>query len=362
MSQAAASPANSPLNLQSRLPVFSALAYIGVFVAVIFSQIYRYRRVSNAVQRQQIKWAVFGIVLSFVLLSGEFVLSIVVGLLDPNPQGPLVFLGIASDSFWLLAFLPIPIFIGLAITRSRLWDIDAIINKALVYGLLTGLLAAVYAGLMAAARFASDFGETEHAATYTQAAQEIQAATRQYLWHEGEGRFLRRIVVLPNGSIEPDLTLDASITGLYQFGMFDAGSDEIRRTMEAIEARLVLKSAVGGAARYENDYYHQVSHDLANVPGNPWFICACWLAEYHIARATTLEELHQALGWLEWVRAHALPSGVLAEQVDPYSGAPLSVSPLTWSHAEYVAAVRWYAGKHRRLTGQDAPHAHEPQH
>src|SRR5262249_24175494 len=156
------------------------------------------------------------------------------------------------------------------------------------------------------------------------------------------------IVVHPGGSIEPDLTLDASITGLYQFGMFDARSDEIRQTVEAIEGRLMVKSAVGGVARYENDYYHQVGRDLANAPGNPWFICACALAEYHIAHATTVDELHEALRWLEWVRAHALPSGVLAEQVDPYSDAPLSVSPLTWSHAESVAAVRWYAGKYRR--------------
>jgi GH15 family glucan-1,4-alpha-glucosidase len=47
--------------------------------------------------------------------------------------------------------------------------------------------------------------------------------------------------------------------------------------------------------------------------------------------------------------------------VDPYTDAPLSVSPLTWSHAEYVAAVRWYVGKHRRLeehTPTSAPFGH----
>jgi GH15 family glucan-1,4-alpha-glucosidase len=146
------------------------------------------------------------------------------------------------------------------------------------------------------------------------------------------------------------LTLDASISGLYQFGMFEATSEEMRRTMEAITNRLTVKSEVGGVARYENDVYHQVSHDLANVPGNPWFICACWLAEYQIACARTLEELRQAQGWLEWVRARALPSGVLAEQVNPYTDAPLSVSPLTWSHAEYAGAIRWYIGKYRHLT------------
>src|SRR5260370_1309301 len=108
-------------------------------------------------------------------------------------------------------------------------------------------------------------------------------------------------------------------------------------------------AAVGGVARYENDYYHLVSQDIANVPGNPWFICSCWLAEYVVARAHALDELHDAIPLLDWVAQRALPSGVLAEQVDPYTDEPCSVSPLTWSHAEYVSAVRWYAGKHRRF-------------
>ncbi len=217
------------------------------------------------------------------------------------------------------------------------------------HGIHAYTIGAVYAGLTAAANFAAAFGEAEHAARYRTAAGEIKEATRQYLWNEDAGRFVRTINVTSDGTIQPDLTLDASITGLYQFGMFSANSEEIRRTMEAIEGRLTIKTAVGGVARYENDYYHQVSHDLVHVPGNPWFICICWLAEYRIAKAQTEDELHEALELLEWVRARALPSGVLAEQVDPYSDAPLSVSPLTWSHAEYVSAIRWYAGKHRRL-------------
>jgi GH15 family glucan-1,4-alpha-glucosidase len=119
--------------------------------------------------------------------------------------------------------------------------------------------------------------------------------------------------------------------------------------MSALEDHLLVKSEIGGVARYANDSYHQVSKDIEHVPGNPWFICACWLAEYHIALANTLDELHDALDWLRWTLKHALPSGVLAEQLDPLTGAPLSVSPLTWSHAEYAGAIRWYAGRYRRI-------------
>jgi GH15 family glucan-1,4-alpha-glucosidase len=222
------------------------------------------------------------------------------------------------------------------------------------HGIHAYTAAAVYAGLSAAAHFATEFGETDLAATYGAAAGEIKAATLKFLWNDQAGHFLRRINVQPDGAIEPDLTLDASIIGLFQLGMFDADCDEMRRTMEAIEQRLTVKTAVGGVARYEDDYYHQVSKDIANVPGNPWFICACWLAEYRIARADTVDELHSAQELLEWVYVRALPSGVLAEQVDPYTDAPLSVSPLTWSHAEFVSAIRWYAGKHHRLMSQQA--------
>ena len=100
-------------------------------------------------------------------------------------------------------------------------------------------------------------------------------------------------------------------------------------------------------ARYEDDRYHQVSQDVKNVPGNPWFICTLWLAEYEIALARNEDEMTGALELFEWVMAHALDSGVLAEQVNPFTDEPLSVSPLTWSHAQYVAAVMKYLHKLR---------------
>jgi GH15 family glucan-1,4-alpha-glucosidase len=221
-------------------------------------------------------------------------------------------------------------------------------------------LAAVYGGLMAASQFTAAFGEHDRSEQYARAADEIKAATRRYLWHDGAGRFVRTLYVEPDGSLTPDMVIDASLSGLYQFGMFDVETDEIKRTMRAVEDRLVIKSDVGGVARYENDYYHQVSKDVTNVPGNPWFICACWLAEFKIESAMTLDELGGALTWLQWVQAHALPSGVLAEQINPYTHEPLSVSPLTWSHAEYAGAIRWYIGRYQHLMNQTASAGAQP--
>jgi GH15 family glucan-1,4-alpha-glucosidase len=129
----------------------------------------------------------------------------------------------------------------------------------------------------------------------------------------------------------------------------------VESTMRAVHERLWVKTPVGGMARYEGDAYHQVErNDIQKVPGNPWFICTLYWAQYLTARAQTTEELNSALQILEWVAEHALPSGVLAEQVNPHTGEPLSVSPLTWSHAAFVSAVIAY------LERQHAMHPVEP--
>jgi hypothetical protein len=58
---------------------------------------------------------------------------------------------------------------------------------------------------------------------------------------------------------------------------------------------------------------------------------------------------------LEWVTKRAMRSGVLAEQVHPLTGASLSVSPLTWSHATYVDVVMGYLERAHALGLADAP-------
>ncbi len=216
-------------------------------------------------------------------------------------------------------------------------------------GILSFTTAAVYAGLDAAANFSLLFGEEELAAKYRQAAGEIKDATLRYLWDEERGHFLRMIMVASDGTIQKDATLDSSLCGLFQFGMFPSHDPHIEQTMRLLEQTLWVKTSVGGMPRYENDYYYQVTHDLSQAQGNPWFICTLWLAQYRITHATTLDELRSAVPLLEWVRVHALPSGVMAEQVNPFTSEPLSVSPLTWSHAEYILTVRWYIGKYHRL-------------
>jgi GH15 family glucan-1,4-alpha-glucosidase len=223
------------------------------------------------------------------------------------------------------------------------------------HGIHAYTVAAVYAGLLAAANFTEAFGEHEQSAKYRQAAAEIQAAALEHFWNASAGRYVRTLHVDSDGTVHQDMVIDTSLSGLFTLGLCDPTSDEMRATMQQVAQRLTVKTPVGGVARYENDYYHQVSQDIANVPGNPWFICACWLAECQMAQARTIDELHESWTWLSWVQQRSLPSGVLAEQVNPYTDAPLSVSPLTWSHAQFCSSVRWYSGKYthlKQLAGQ----------
>ena len=124
--------------------------FLALIASPIILQIYRYRRVSTPVQRQQTKWVVFGIALAF----GSFLIgTLLVFVLLPQffPMGPLAYrLGQIPFTLLLLLF---PLSIGFAILRYHLWDIDVIINKALVYGSLTTILALVYIGLILALQY-----------------------------------------------------------------------------------------------------------------------------------------------------------------------------------------------------------------
>ena len=209
--------------------------------------------------------------------------------------------------------------------------------------------AAVWAGLTAARNFAVAFGQHELAKRYAVAAQEIREAALVHLWDADRGRFVRTVNVLPDGTLVKDATIDISLAGIFLFGLLPASDERVRSTMRAIEERLTVRTPVGGIARYENDSYFQVSPDVANVPGNPWFVATLWLAEHLIAIAERPEDLKRPLAYLEWCARRALPSGILSEQVHPYTGEPLSVSPLTWSHAAFVSAVQRFARRSRAI-------------
>jgi GH15 family glucan-1,4-alpha-glucosidase len=137
---------------------------------------------------------------------------------------------------------------------------------------------------------------------------------------------------------------------IFAFGVYPADDERVIRTMNQMNEELSIKSGVGGIARYTNDYYFQQTHDVTRAPGNPWLICTLWLAKWHIQCAKTIEDLERPHEILRWVQQHSFSTGVLPEQLHPFTGDALSVAPLTWSHATYVDVLKEYTSVFEKLS------------
>lgn len=209
-------------------------------------------------------------------------------------------------------------------------------------GIHTFTVASVIAGLRAAGKFARLFGEDENAEKWEKTADEFTMGMREHLYSKELGRFLRSLQFNGDEHFEHDANIDASMFAVFYFGVLPPDDEMVVKTMKAIEENLWVKTKIGGVARFQEDGYMRISQETT---GNPWFICTLWLADYYIAAAKTKEDLGKALCILEWTTMRALPSGVLAEQVNPINGDHASVSPLTWSHSTFVATVMTYLKK-----------------
>jgi hypothetical protein len=131
---------DSLFNAEHWPPLLEIAVWSGFILSYVFAQVYRYRRVSGTRQRLQTKWVVYGATtalcgfLSAILLSG--ILSVVF-------HSTLLYREVVNAAVYL-SMLLIPFSIGVAILRSRLWAIDLIINRTLVYSTLTATLALIY--------------------------------------------------------------------------------------------------------------------------------------------------------------------------------------------------------------------------
>ena len=122
--------------------VLTALACIAMG-----SQLYRYRYVSSPVERQQTKWVVFGLVAAGL---GTIAFELPISGSPLGEFSPLPALAIEACLFGSLVLIPLSI--GVSIVYDRLWDIDIVIRRTLVYGILTASLALVYFGGVAVAQ------------------------------------------------------------------------------------------------------------------------------------------------------------------------------------------------------------------
>jgi signal transduction histidine kinase len=112
----------------------AVVSFLGILFSLVIAQVYRYRWVSTPAQRQQTKWVVYSLVVSITSVIG------LLAIFQPQPGSLLSALDIIANLLLTL----IPISFAVAILRYRLWDIDLIINRTLVYGALTASIIGMY--------------------------------------------------------------------------------------------------------------------------------------------------------------------------------------------------------------------------
>jgi glucoamylase len=192
--------------------------------------------------------------------------------------------------------------------------------------------AVTYQSLFAAAEFADRFEYPDDALKWRDAAKTIRSGANVFF--DSERRLLRKgFLLLENGSLQFDNVLDvSSLFAAWKYELYPENDEFITASATAIDDILVAASPVGGSPRYENDNY------FASEPkylGNPWIVTTLWLAQYKARTGDKIAAEH----YIKWTLDHALPSGVLSEQVNPATGEPISVTPLVWSHAELINTI-----------------------
>ncbi len=170
----------------------TAILLYGIGLA---AQVYRYRFVSTPQQRQQSKWVIFGIITAFI----GYLISQLPGLIVPSllePTTANILFHILRTTIYRGSEALIPLTIVFSILRYRLWDIDFIVNRSVVYGLLTILLGAVFLGLIfllqSVFQFLTGGGQsTLSAIIATAAVVSLFTPTRNRLRHFIDHRFYK---------------------------------------------------------------------------------------------------------------------------------------------------------------------------
>lgn len=215
-------------------------------------------------------------------------------------------------------------------------------------GIFTFTCAAVYAGLIAGEKLGDLLDDEEVCSLCRTTYQELKRSIVDELFDRDNEVFFRGIN-FRCGDLDQkvvDRTVDSSVYAIFDFGVLPADDIRVENTMRRVENKLRVGTN-GGIARYENDNYHRQSDQY---PGNPWIICTLWLAKWYIAKAKSGDELEKPLELINWVVNCSLETGIMPEQVHPFTYESLSVAPLTWSHAEFVDTVTKYIEKRQLLS------------
>ena len=192
--------------------------------------------------------------------------------------------------------------------------------------------AVTYAALIAASDLASAANDPDNAVKWRTVANGIQEAAHKRLYNVDKQVFLRGINVIKKQIVNDDVVDCSSVFGAYNFGLFEAGSQEMTSSIETIKRIFKINDGAPGLPRYENDEYRRTSPDIT---GNYWFITSLWLAQYYIGNG----QIDKASDILSWTRDNSMSTGVMGEQFNPVTNSIVSPAPLTWTHAEYVTTL-----------------------
>ncbi|HEU5091408.1 MAG TPA: serine/threonine-protein kinase, partial [Nitrospira sp.] len=131
------------------------LSLLAVLSTGIYAQVYRYRHTTSPIKREQLKWIVFGIAVGIFMGIGVNLFLMFFELTNPSASTYLI-VDMVTQTLSVIAQFTVPVAVVFSILKYRLYDIELVINRSLVYGLLTIILAAVFGvilfGLQAAYR------------------------------------------------------------------------------------------------------------------------------------------------------------------------------------------------------------------
>jgi GH15 family glucan-1,4-alpha-glucosidase len=220
-------------------------------------------------------------------------------------------------------------------------------------GIFAFTQASCVAGLLGAGKVAEALGRRSDSGDFRDGAASLLSGLALHLSDEDRG-YCRGITRISDGGprFERDWTADASLflvplllpSPAAPGGPWEAAHDRLlavtwersSRTWARIRDSLAVTVPGGdvpGYARYEGDWYFRPG-GAQGLPGNPWLVTTAWfvLSGYRLG----LLRREDARKYLRWFEAAALPVGIMPEEVSCLSGAPLSVSPLAWSHAMHL--------------------------
>jgi signal transduction histidine kinase len=209
------------LNVDS---VIYNLLFVAFFLSGVAAQVYRYIRVSDAIERQQTKWVIYGLTIGM----GGYLILRILSLLISDPMGSGLRVSLAVVITGTCFILLIPISITIAIIRYRLWDINPIINRTLVYGALSFLTIAFY--VLAVGFFAMYFHNNETnivisfiatgivAILFEPLRQQLQRAVNRFMYGERDdpATVLIRLSQRLDSALAPDSVLQTIVETLAQ--------------------------------------------------------------------------------------------------------------------------------------------------